>query len=514
VPRPSRELSTWIRAEAKAAPPAAYGAGWGGGSWFSDAFRSRRAPTPHELVDAYKSLVYACVNLNANAVARTPLRLYAITRGGQARPKCATKAVPRAAKYRLARLPYATKAMAGAQEVEEVTDHPLLEAVTKVNPELDFIQLLLYTSMSLDITGNAYWWPSIGAYGLPEEVWALPPHLVYPVFTSGNLVPDCYQFGGRDYPRAELIRFRRLSARNPYGQGYGPEQAAIEYARLEDTFVSMQDNALSNGPRPSVVISHKDPQGAFGPAERMRLDHSVNAKARAGNAGRALIVDGAVDVKTIPNEKVDTGVRDISDYDMERIANCLDVPVSMLKTDDVNRANAEAGLEQHGRNAVEPRCKLIASALTRYTHSLDARGTRGLSRLFWAFDPAVNADRAAEAEQHKAYFAFGLTPNTILTEAGYDGIGPAGDVSLVANSLVPLERAVKPPEPVPAALAADAGGETPDDEGEGPEDPAEEEHEADADGAKGLEVLAREVLGEVKARLDAGRPPAWESDRP
>ena len=51
----------------KAAPPANHGAGWGGGSWFSDAFRSRRAPTPHELVDAYKSLVYACVNLNASA---------------------------------------------------------------------------------------------------------------------------------------------------------------------------------------------------------------------------------------------------------------------------------------------------------------------------------------------------------------------------------------------------------------------------------------------------------------
>src|SRR5215218_8187668 len=100
-------MSMWMRAEAKAAPPAAFGAGWGGGPWFSDAFRSRRAPTPQELIDAYKSVVYACVNLNANAVARTPLRLYAVTRGGQARPKCGVRSVSRKAAERLGGLGYA-----------------------------------------------------------------------------------------------------------------------------------------------------------------------------------------------------------------------------------------------------------------------------------------------------------------------------------------------------------------------------------------------------------------------
>src|SRR5262249_58199524 len=91
----------WSALYGKAAPPGNYGAGWGGGSWFSDAFRTRRAPSPHELVDAYKSLVYACVNLNANAVARLPLRLYATTKRGQSRPRCEVKSVSRATALRL-----------------------------------------------------------------------------------------------------------------------------------------------------------------------------------------------------------------------------------------------------------------------------------------------------------------------------------------------------------------------------------------------------------------------------
>jgi hypothetical protein len=114
----------------------------------------------------------------------------------------------------------------------------------------------------------------------------------------------------------------------------------------------------------------------------------MNRKGRGGKPAGRFVVDGAVAVTPISYADRPAS-KELSLYDLERIANCFDVPVSMLKTEDVNRANAEAGLEQHGRNAVEPRCKLIASALTRWTHSLDARGTRGWDRLLWAFDPVV-----------------------------------------------------------------------------------------------------------------------------
>ena len=439
--------NAWHALNSKSAPPGSYSAGWGGGSWFSDAFKSRRAPTPYELVDAYKSLVYCCVNLNANAVARTPLRLYAMTRSGQARPKCATKSIGRRTKARLATLGYATKAMAQAEEVEEVTDHPLLDAVMKVNEDLDHTQLIMYTVMSLDICGSAYWWPDLNQrYGVPQEIWALPPHLVYPVFSGGSMVPQSYTFGGMPYPKESLIRFRRLSARNPYGMGYGPEQAAIEYVRLEDTFVSVQDDMLSNGPRPSLIVSHKDPKGAFGEAERKRLEHDMNRKYRGGRAGSVAVVDGAAAVTPISYSPTDLGGLEISTYDLNRIANCFDIPVSMLKTDDVNRANAEAGERQHGRNGVEPRCKTIASTLTRWTHAQDGKGTKGWDRLFWAFDPVVAEDAAAEAELHKTYFAMGLPLNVILTEAGYEAV-EGGDTPLVPNSLVPIQQAIAEPEP-------------------------------------------------------------------
>lgn len=501
--------SAWSALAGKAAPPAGgFSFTWGGGASFTDAFRSRRAPSPAELADAYKSIIYACANLNANAVARAPLRLYATTRSGEARPRCAVKEVSRRTGDRLRRLEYAAKAVAGAERVEEVTDHPLLESVTKVNEDLDQTQLITYTALSLDIVGSAYWWPARGKYGIPEELWALPPQLVFPVFTSGTMVPDEYRFGGVTYPKDALVRFRRLSAKNPYGQGYAPAQAAIEYARLEDAFVSMQDNLLANGPRPSVLVSPRDPKGNFGPAERQRLEADMERRGRGGRAGGVFVVDGAVAVTPISYSPTDLGGLQVSSYDLERIANCFDVPVSMLKTEDVNRANAEAGLEQHARNAVEPRCRLIASTLTRWTHSLDRKGTLGWDRLFWAFDPVVTEDKQAEADLHKTYLDLGvISRNEVRLELGYSP-AEGGDPLLVPGNLTRLaDAAAEADEP------ADADeGIAPTTESDDEDDDAPSGAGAHAIAARGLDLPVRD--GTLFRILDFSRNALFRTKKP
>src|ERR1017187_6610564 len=58
----------------------------GGPTWL-DGYHSKRPPTPVELVNAYKAVAYACIQLNALAVTRTPLRLYAKTGPGQRKPR-------------------------------------------------------------------------------------------------------------------------------------------------------------------------------------------------------------------------------------------------------------------------------------------------------------------------------------------------------------------------------------------------------------------------------------------
>src|SRR5690348_1594021 len=56
--------------------------GYGGG--YADAFKKDRAPTPGELLAENLNTAFACSRLNAEALAGTPLRLYAQKRKGNA----------------------------------------------------------------------------------------------------------------------------------------------------------------------------------------------------------------------------------------------------------------------------------------------------------------------------------------------------------------------------------------------------------------------------------------------
>lgn len=497
MPKTSRAMSIWLEQESKAQPPGLTSYGSGGGPQFSDAFRFRRAPSLPALAEAYKSLIYTCVRMNSDAVTRVPLRLFRLgqTKGDRAK-HCDASRVSKGVRLRLKSLPHLAKAMAGAEEVEEITgDFPLLKLVANVNPAMDQSQLINYTVMSMDVVGTGFWWPTEFALGMPQEFWALPPHLVYPVMTGQGLVPEAYQFGSVQYRPEDLLIFKHLSMKNPYGLGMSPTQAAIEYARLEDTFVSIQDDLLSNGPRPSVVISHKDPKGAFGKAERDRLENDMNAKGRGGRSGGAFVVDGAVAVTPVSWSPADLGAVEISKYDLERTCGCFGVPISMVTNESSNMAVAREGLEQHARNAVEPRCKSIASTLTRWTHALDKNGARNWHKLFWAFDDCVPGDKAAEADIHRKYFDMGLPPDVILTEAGYDKI-EGGDVSFIASGMQTLENAVKPPEPPVLP------GQKPGEEGEAkPEEPAAD------DEAKALMSLCGKVLNAIEADMGVTHDP-------
>lgn len=499
MPRTSRHMSLWLREETKAQPPGLTSYGSGGGPLFSDAFRFRRAPSLPALAEAYKSIIYTCVGINADAVARVPLRLVRVGQSkGDTAKFCNAVEIKGTARHRLKRLAHTAKAMAGAEEVEEITgEHPLLKLIQNVNPSMDHNQLIESTVMSMDVVGTAFWWPTDWfKFGedrnvYPREIWPLPPHLVYPVMTGTGLVPEAYQFGSAMYKPEDLLIFKRLSMKNFYGLGMSATQAAIEYARLEDTFVSVAEDMISNGPRPSVVISHKDPKGAFGAAERQRLDNDLNQKGRGGRSGSAFVVDGAVAVTPISYSPADLGSLEMSKHIIEQICGCFRVPVSMVTNESSNRAVADSGLVQHARGAVEPRCKAIASTLTRWTHSLDRNGAKNWNKLFWVFDECVPEDEAAKADLAIKYVGIGWPLNAALTDSGRDAV-EGGDVSFVASNLTTLENAVKPPEPPVLP------GQEPKPGGEGADEPAEPE---DSPEEKAIAERLTKMITDLGARV-------------
>ena len=124
-------LVAWLRL--KAIPQSLTGNQWTG-TTFVDLYRQHRSPTPNELLAELKNTAWTCASLNAAVCASFPPRLYVTTRPGQSRPKCLTRAVSRKSLARLQSDPRLEVHTRGAENIEEVTRHPLLELLSQVNP--------------------------------------------------------------------------------------------------------------------------------------------------------------------------------------------------------------------------------------------------------------------------------------------------------------------------------------------------------------------------------------------
>ncbi len=472
---PSPKARTWnrVRERNRATGPPSFGTGgWTGGPIFQDAYRSRRAPTPFELSEIFKGVGYACAHINAGAVTRARLGLYAMTGRSHLKPKCETrplnkncqgmlKGFTRGDKLSKCAQWFQKQADKSAGEIEEVMDHPTLTMLSEVNDDFDYDSLITLAVIQADMLGHFFWLPeangpSIAGKAVPDLLWPLLSQYVLPIREPTGSVVKEYTYFGSVYAPTDLIRGRFVSLRDPYGMGYGPMQAAYAYAGLSDEYVSLQQNMMTQGGKLSGIITDADARETMSKAESERWETITNAKITRGNQGRIIYIPGSKKFIPLQLPPPDLASLEIEKNVVQRIANCFGVPLSLLKTEDVNLANAEAGHRQHTELAVDPRCIKIASALTKWTRRYgQENGLEGWERLFWAFDDPTVEDRKRNAEIHKVYSERGtLSEGEIRRELGYEP-REGDDQKLVPTTMTTLDLLMNPPEPPAPAASGD-----------------------------------------------------------
>src|SRR5262249_6008412 len=142
----------WLRP--KAMPAVLTGSQWSGTS-FIDVYRRNRSPTPNEILAELKNTAWTCASVNAAVCASFPPKLFVTTPADQPRPKAPTKALPAAAEQRLRSAPHLAARTKAAERVEEVTDHPLLDLLARVNPVMNAFDLWELTTLYQEVHGAA-----------------------------------------------------------------------------------------------------------------------------------------------------------------------------------------------------------------------------------------------------------------------------------------------------------------------------------------------------------------------
>lgn len=402
------------------------------------------------LVRQYVHWVAICSEKNANAVADSRLRLFATSSRGQRQvrgycnPRPITKALRQDLESRghLAKL----KNLANAADVVEITQHPFLDLMCQVNPHMNQWDLMELTQKFTDNTGDSFWLIEKNNLGTPENIWYLRSQWMRIVPDKVDLIKG-YMFG-RDHNRQEalsvdeVVHFKRANMSDPLW-GMGVLEPSIR-AALRYTAMDTYEQALNeNMGIPSMVVGYK---GRLSKEQRKELEISWDQQmAGVRRAGKTVVADIDFDLKELGVTPREMGFLQGRKWTRLEIADAFGVPLALLDTESVNRANAESALLQYARFTIKP-------ALTRIEQKINEKIMPMYDdRLFVAFDNPVPEDKEFQLKVDESDKKNGIrTTNEIRLSRNIEPID-GGDTLLVPSGFTPILQLISEPEPPPSA---------------------------------------------------------------
>lgn len=359
------------------------------------------------LLRRYAGWAYICATRNAAALAAVPLRLYATKGKGQSLARRPAGKISLRRKEWIRSNPGLSvkQNVASAEDFEEIYEHPFLDLMLNVNPYANGFETLEKTCIFLDCAGDSYWHLVKDGLGLPKELYILRSSLV-------TIVPDetkwirGYLYGTDPNKVAfapdEVIHFLQP---NPNDDLYG--MGCIEAAVMAvDRYKAMDqyEEALNKnmGVPPMVYVKYL--AGRLDPEKRKDVAKEWD-RARAGvrNAGKTIVADMDFDIATLATSPREMGFQVGRTWTRLEIADAFGVPISLLDTQGVPRANLQGALFQYEKFTILPRLRRIEQKLNEQLIPLYNE-----PRLFCAFDNPVPEDEQIELQRDEIYLRNGV----------------------------------------------------------------------------------------------------------
>lgn len=405
-----------------------------------DRVRGRPQPSDYAaLIKRYRAWVYICVSRNASAVSSVPLRLFASRATGQSRARRAAKLVDRETAQRIKAHPQlqGRAEIKAAVEFEEIIEHPFLKLMQNVNDFTNQQEFFEGTETFIELTGDSYWLVVSNMLGIPKELWLLPSQLTRIVPDKELFIKE-YTFGLsannlQRFEPEEVIHFKFF---NPASQfyGFGPLEASLTAVdRYSD--MDVYEQALSqNNARPDLILQY---DGNLGEAQRKELQQDWDRQMRGTRkSGKAKITDKRLTVHEIGFSPREMAFLQGRKWTRLEIADAYGLPLALLDTENVNKANAAAALHQYYKFTITPRLRKIDQKINeklipRYNEP----------RLFVMFDDVVPEDQELTLKQEESDLKNAVRSiNQVRLSRGLEPV-PWGEVPLVSLTVAPLGTA-------------------------------------------------------------------------
>jgi len=415
------------------------------------------------LVKKYRGWTYIAASRNAAAIAMTPIRLYATVDKGEDLPRSRSgnpgRILDANEKAQLLEKYKTDKQMSArllrAEQVVEIFDHPFIDLMNKPNRWRTSFEFFEETSIFSDITGDSYWQITMDRrLKIPKELYLLPSQYVKIVPDKTKFIKG-YMYGrGIDkiaYKPEEILHFRNGNPEDPY-YGLGCLEASLTAVNNYDA-MDLYENSLNNNKGvPGVLVSYK---GRIKDDQIKQLESDWNRTMRGlKNQGKTKVTSQEYDVKEMGFSPREMGFLQGRKWTRLEIADAFGVPISLLDTENVNKANAQAGNEQYGRFTIAPRLQRIEDKIND-----ELLPFYNEPRIFAAFDNPVPEDREFLSKQANESFKSNLiTQNEGRKMIGLGSIGGGQRLSVEITEGAKATEDTTPPPPLDDDIIPVSGG--------------------------------------------------------
>lgn len=305
--------------------------------------------------------------------------------------------------------------------------------------------------------GNAYAEIERNGYGKPQWLWQLDPGRVEPARTTrGNLVYEVSNGSGVKNTVLQASDIYHLKGPGPDGLvGYSVVELARRSIQLGLQEERFGEQYFGRGPMPGGVLELPGGQGG-GPGEDEK-----RAKIRRGfesayggvkNAGRVVVLTGGAKFTPLTIANQDAQFLESRRFQVSEICRWYGVPPHKLA--DLERATFSNVEEQElafVRDCLLPWARRLESEADIKLFSYVRRGKR-FTRL--NLDALLRGNSLTQTNTVVSKVNNGLM--TVNEGRGYFDLNPieSGDTPLVQGAMIPLERALKEPEPAPVTPPA------------------------------------------------------------
>lgn len=345
-------------------------------------------PSDENLIDLSAEVwAYTCATYVANSIQNCDLKLFAINNGAKIR------APNRDVKNKNFRNPKTKQ----VEEVKEILQHPILSLIQKPNERQTKFEFISETQMWIDTTGDCFWFLELNAIGLPESIEIIPASRVKILVNEDGTIKG-YQYQKQNSTQSiifnpeQIVHFRTANTMDPY-RGMGCLEAAYKSGILLESMANLEISINENSAIPALIVAYKG--GSLPREDRIRLQNEWESGLRGiSKSGKIKVTDEDFDVKPLSLSPREMNFLSGRKWSREEICAAYRVPISLVTSESVNRANAEAGLVQFSKFGLQPRIELIEQTLNKFlVPKYDE------DRIFVEFENVVPEDREFELKK-------------------------------------------------------------------------------------------------------------------